>query len=76
MKFYCRHWYSLNLLPCLALGLFLLFRWEGLPATSRLVALNLCFLFLHQFEEYGFPGGSPWCRKNSTHNKNRPGPFS
>ncbi len=59
MKFYCRHWYSVNMILGIILGVYLFMNWTDIPMTSRLVALNLGFLFIHQFEEYGFPGGEP-----------------
>lgn len=59
MKFYCRHWYSVNLIIAVIIGCFLIFNWGGLVVIQRLVLLNLIALLIHQFEEYGFPGGEP-----------------
>lgn len=59
MRFYCRHWYSLNLIIGGILALALAVNWACLTFTQHLVALNLLFLFVHQFEEYGWPGGEP-----------------
>lgn len=75
MKFYCRHWYSLNLILCLLLGVYLFVSWEKIPMTSKLVALNLCFLFIHQFEEYGFPGGEPMIMNYVLQKSNKPERF-
>lgn len=59
MRFYCRHWYSFNLLVAGVLAIALAFNWNRLFFTQQMVALNLLFLFIHQFEEYGWPGGEP-----------------
>lgn len=59
MKFYCRHWYSVNLIFVLLAGIFLVFHWQSLAVVQRLAVLNLMALMIHQFEEYGFPGGEP-----------------
>lgn len=59
MKFYCRHWYSVNLILVPILGFILFVNWNAFEILQRLVLLNLIFLIVHQFEEYGFPGGEP-----------------
>ncbi len=59
MKLYVRHWYSINLVVGAVLALALALNWSALEVVQRLVALNTLALFVHQFEEYGFPGGEP-----------------
>lgn len=59
MKFYCRHWYSVNLIFIPILGIILALNWSTFEMQQNLVLLNLIFLLIHQFEEYGFPGGEP-----------------
>ncbi len=75
MKFYCRHWYSVNLILSAALGGYLFMNWSEIPMTSRLVALNLAFLFVHQFEEYGWPGGGPMVMNYVLQGSNMPEKF-
>ncbi len=59
MKFYIRHWYSLNLIVALVLIVYLALSFESLATVQVLVLLNFVALIFHQFEEYGFPGGEP-----------------
>ncbi len=59
MKFYCRHWYSVNLILIPILGAVLALNWNYFEVSQRLILLNFIFLLIHQFEEYGFPGGEP-----------------
>lgn len=59
MRFYVRHWYSLDLLATATLAIALAFTWDSLAMVQRLVLLNLIALTIHQFEEYGLPGGEP-----------------
>jgi Protein of unknown function with HXXEE motif len=58
MKFIRRHWYDLGLgFALMTLTLQALLRIEGL---QLILLLNLVVLFVHQFEEYHWPGGFPW----------------
>ena len=59
MRFYVRHWYSLDLIVTAALCVALALNWGSMAMVQRLVLLNLIVLTIHQFEEYGFPGGEP-----------------
>ena len=58
MKFIRRNWYSIGLaLAVLATA------WAFLGHLQRIqviLLLNFVVLTLHQFEEYGWPGGFPW----------------
>ena len=57
-NFIRRHWYDIGLgLALIALAWLVLARIEGL---QLILLLNLIVLFLHQFEEYHWPGGFPW----------------
>jgi len=57
MNFLRLHWFDLGLVLAVVAGVFLfLFRPSGLPL---LLWLSLATLFLHQFEEYRFPGYFP-----------------
>ncbi|HXY30469.1 MAG TPA: HXXEE domain-containing protein [Gemmatimonadaceae bacterium] len=58
MGFVRRQWYNLGL-PVAALGVL----WAVLGSLSTIqviLLLNFVVLLLHQFEEYGWPGGEPW----------------
>jgi len=58
MVFIRRHWYDLGLaLALITLTLQSFLRLEGL---QLILLLNLVVLFVHQFEEYHWPGGFPW----------------
>ena len=59
MKWFCRHWYEIGLFPA-GIALFsLLIGWNGLSVLQRISLANFIGIMLHQFEEYGFPGGTP-----------------
>jgi uncharacterized protein with HXXEE motif len=58
MQFFRRHWYSFGLVwAIIATAWALLGR---LPTVQMILLLNFATLALHQFEEYGWPGGFPW----------------
>jgi hypothetical protein len=58
MNFIRRHWYDLGLgLALITLTLQAFLRIEGL---QLILLLNLAVPFVHQFEEYHWPGGFPW----------------
>lgn len=59
LKILCRHWYSFGLVPALISILLLLFRWDHLSVLLRLNTVSFAAMLIHQFEEYGFPGGEP-----------------
>lgn len=59
MPFYRRHWYELGLIPVTITLLWLSLSWDAIGWTQRLVTLNFIAMLLHQFEEYGWPGGFP-----------------
>ena len=58
MRFIRRHWYNLGL-PLAVLGVLWAAR-GPLSAVQMILLLNFVVLLLHQFEEYGWPGGEPW----------------
>ena len=58
MKFFVRHWYDIAGVLVIPVALW---AWLGDWSTVQLIlVLNLGVLFVHQFEEYRFPGGEPW----------------
>ena len=59
MKWFCRHWYEAGLFPAGVALLLLITRWGDLLVLQRISLVNFIGIMLHQFEEYGFPGGAP-----------------
>jgi Protein of unknown function with HXXEE motif len=59
MKFFRRHWYNIGLVVAIITLVYLLFSWHSILIVRRLILLNFVAILLHQFEEYGFPGGEP-----------------
>lgn len=60
MKFLRNHWYHLTLIWFVGCTYFLLIKQNYLQTELQLLLwLSLMTLFLHQFEEYVFPGGAP-----------------
>lgn len=58
MKLIRDHWFDAGpILAVLAIGWAIFARMEGL---QLILLLNLVVLFLHEFEEYRWPGGEPW----------------
>jgi len=51
------HWYDLGIVGALGVALFLIVAGPG--GLAEILWINLLFLFLHQFEEYRFPGYFP-----------------
>jgi len=54
-----RHWYHVSDGIALALFASLALFWKELSVLQRLSLANLGVIFLHFFEEFGFPGGFP-----------------
>ena len=59
MKWFCRHWYEVGLLPAGAALICLIAMWGDFSVLQRISLVNFIGILLHQFEEYGFPGGAP-----------------
>lgn len=59
MNFLRRHWYTVGLVVAVAAILVLIMAWGSLSVVQRLLLANFAALLLHQFEEYGWPGGEP-----------------
>ena len=58
MRFLRRHWYNVGLAwAAIAIAWALL---GSVPTVQMILLLNFAALMLHQFEEYGWPGGFPW----------------
>ena len=59
MKLICRHWYNIGLVIATGAIAYLAIFWGQLEMLERLLIMNFAALLIHQFEEYGFPGGEP-----------------
>lgn len=59
LKFICRHWYNIGAVVALVSLLTLVFQWEQMSWLLRFNMISFIAMLVHQFEEYGFPGGEP-----------------
>ena len=59
MSWYRAHWYWVGPLFSLAALVVLVAQWSSLDPLGRLLLANFMLLPLHEFEEYGWPGGEP-----------------
>jgi hypothetical protein len=54
-----RHWYDLGAVVAICAGIVLFFLWPDIPTIERVLLLNFITMLVHQYEEYGWPGGFP-----------------
>jgi hypothetical protein len=59
MKTLRRHWYNIGGVMALFSIVILIYLWNDLGILQRLLFMNFIALLIHQYEEYGFPGGEP-----------------
>lgn len=59
LKFICRHWYNIGLTVAVAAAAVLAACWQDISVLLRLNTISFIAMLVHQFEEYGFPGGEP-----------------
>jgi hypothetical protein len=59
MRLFRRHWYDIGLLVAVLAVVALVFLWHDMGVLQRLLLLNFITLLIHQYEEYGWPGGGP-----------------
>lgn len=59
MKFIRRNWYSIGLCIGIMALISLPFLWKHFSVVQRLLYMNFIAMTIHQFEEFGFPGGMP-----------------
>lgn len=59
LGFWRRNWYWLGVIPATLSLVWLLLQWSQIDWLQRLVTLNFIMMLLHEFEEYGWPGGFP-----------------
>ena len=59
MKTVRRHWYDIGGIAALISIGILIYAWNDMVVLQRLLFMNFIALLIHQYEEYGFPGGEP-----------------
>jgi hypothetical protein len=59
MHFIRRHWYNIGALVAIFTVAYLVADWHHGNMVRNLLLLNFVALLIHQFEEYGWPGGEP-----------------
>lgn len=59
MRFITRHWYNIGGVVALGAIAVLVFYWNDLEMLVRLQLMSFIAILVHQFEEYGWPGGGP-----------------
>lgn len=59
MKFFRRHWYNIGGIVALAALTCLMVFWNQMDILVRLQLMSFIAILVHQYEEYGFPGGEP-----------------
>jgi hypothetical protein len=58
MRFLRRHWYDLGAVVAICVGVVSFFLWHDMSLIRRVLLLNFAMMLAHQYEEYGWPGGS------------------
>jgi hypothetical protein len=59
MKFYRRHWYDIGGIIAIGAIAYLVVFWNQMDILVRVLLMSFIAILLHQYEEYGFPGGEP-----------------
>jgi hypothetical protein len=59
MKFLRRHWYEIGGVIAIGAAAYLAIFWNQLEMLVRLQLMSFIAILVHQYEEYGFPGGEP-----------------
>lgn len=59
MKFVRRHWYEIGGIVAIGAVVYLAISWNQMETLARLQLISFIAILIHQFEEYGFPGGEP-----------------
>ena len=59
LKTLCRHWYNIGIVVALCALVTLIVGWNQMSALLRFNTISFIAMLVHQFEEYGFPGGEP-----------------
>jgi len=75
MKLFRRHWYNIGGILALFCIAGLVSFWDDFQTLQRLLFMNFIALLIHQFEEYGLPGGEPSIMNIVLQNSNQPTNF-
>lgn len=59
MQLVRRQWYNFGVLVALGTVIYVAMNWRQEDIVRNLLLLNFAALLIHQFEEYGWPGGEP-----------------
>jgi hypothetical protein len=59
MKFFRRHWYNIGGIIAIGAIACLVVFWSKMDILVRVMLMSFIAILIHQFEEYGFPGGEP-----------------
>lgn len=59
MKFFRRHWYDIGGIVAIAAFACLVIFWNQMDVLVRLQLMSFIAILVHQYEEYGIPGGEP-----------------
>jgi len=59
MKFFRRHWYDIGGIVAIGAIACLVIFWNQMDTLVRLQLMSFIAILVHQYEEYGFPGGEP-----------------
>ena len=60
MNFLRHNWYKIGLFIGIITAITLPFYWSDINVVQRLLLLNFIAMTIHQFEEFGYPGGVPY----------------
>jgi len=59
MKFLRRHWYDIGGVVAIGVIAYLAIFWSQMDMLVRVLLMSFVAILVHQYEEYGFPGGGP-----------------
>ncbi len=59
MKFLRRHWYDIGGIIAIGAAACLAIFWNQLEMLVRIQLMSFIAILVHQYEEYGYPGGEP-----------------
>jgi hypothetical protein len=75
MSFLRRHWFDLGLIFIIPIVIYLFLTWNQNNIIQNLLWISLISLFIHQFEEYRFPGNFPKMMNTVMFKSDTPGKY-
>ena len=72
MAFLRRYWYDIGALAAIVVTIVLALLWGVTSTAQKLLLANFIAILLHQFEEYGWPGGEPAIMNRALQPSDRP----